>query len=66
MGFFDYPVLMASDILLYNTDIVPVGEDQKQHVELARTLARRFNQAFGEVLKSLKQWCKRRRSHYGA
>jgi tryptophanyl-tRNA synthetase len=51
LGLFDYPVLMAADILLYSTDIVPVGEDQKQHVELARTLARRFNQQFGETLK---------------
>lgn len=51
VGLFDYPVLMAADILLYGTDIVPVGEDQKQHVELARTLARRFNQQFGETLK---------------
>jgi tryptophanyl-tRNA synthetase len=51
MGLFDYPVLMASDILLYSTDIVPVGEDQKQHVELTKALARRFNQQFGETLK---------------
>jgi len=51
MGLFDYPVLMAADILLYGTDIVPVGEDQEQHVELARTLARRFNQTFGETFK---------------
>jgi tryptophanyl-tRNA synthetase len=43
VGLFDYPVLMAADILLYNTDIVPVGDDQVQHVELTRTLARRFN-----------------------
>ena len=49
MGLFDYPVLMAADILLYDTNIVPVGEDQVQHVELARTLARRFNQKFGET-----------------
>ncbi len=49
MGLFDYPVLMAADILLYNTEVVPVGEDQKQHVELTRTLARRFNQRFGET-----------------
>lgn len=49
MGLFDYPVLMAADILLYNTDVVPVGEDQKQHVELTRTLARRFNDRFGET-----------------
>jgi len=51
VGLFDYPILMAADILLYNTDVVPVGEDQKQHVELARTLARRFNQQFGETFK---------------
>lgn len=51
VGLYDYPVLMAADILLYNTDIVPVGEDQKQHVELARDLAKRFNNAFGEVFR---------------
>jgi len=49
MGLFDYPVLMAADILLYDTQLVPVGEDQLQHVELARTLAKRFNQKFGET-----------------
>ncbi len=49
VGLFDYPVLMAADILLYNTDLVPVGEDQKQHVELARDLAIRFNRDFGET-----------------
>lgn len=49
MGLFDYPVLMAADILLYDTQSVPVGEDQKQHVELARELARRFNGRFGET-----------------
>lgn len=48
-GLFDYPVLMAADILLYETAVVPVGEDQVQHVELARTLARRFNDRFGEM-----------------
>ena len=48
VGLFDYPVLMAADILLYDTAIVPVGEDQLQHIELARTLARRFNDRFGE------------------
>lgn len=48
-GLFTYPVLMAADILLYDTAAVPVGEDQKQHVELARTLARRFNEWFGET-----------------
>jgi len=51
VGLFDYPVLMAADILLYNTDIVPVGEDQQQHIELAKTLGRRFNQQFGEIFK---------------
>jgi tryptophanyl-tRNA synthetase len=48
-GLFDYPALMAADILLYNTDIVPVGEDQKQHVELARDAAQRFNSIYGET-----------------
>lgn len=48
-GLFDYPVLMASDILLYDTQVVPIGEDQLQHIEIARTLARRFNQKFGET-----------------
>lgn len=49
VGLFDYPVLMAADILLYDTAVVPVGDDQVQHVELARTLARRFNKRFGET-----------------
>jgi tryptophanyl-tRNA synthetase len=49
VGLYDYPVLMAADILLYDTQTVPVGQDQVQHVELARTLARRFNQKFGET-----------------
>ncbi len=48
-GLFDYPVLMASDILLYQTDVVPVGIDQKQHIELARDVAERFNQVYGDV-----------------
>lgn len=51
MGLMDYPVLMASDILLYQTDVVPVGADQKQHLELCRDLAIRFNNRFGEVFK---------------
>jgi tryptophanyl-tRNA synthetase len=51
VGLYDYPVLMAADILLYDTDIVPVGEDQKQHVELARDIARRFNNDFGDTFK---------------
>lgn len=49
VGLFDYPVLMAADILLYDTVAVPVGEDQVQHVELARTIARRFNKRFGDT-----------------
>jgi tryptophanyl-tRNA synthetase len=48
-GLFDYPVLMAADILLYDTDEVPVGEDQKQHIELTRDLAEKFNSRFGQV-----------------
>jgi tryptophanyl-tRNA synthetase len=48
-GLFTYPVLMAGDILLYQTDVVPVGDDQRQHVELARDIAERFNQRFGET-----------------
>ncbi len=48
-GLFTYPILMAADILLYNTDIVPVGEDQKQHVELTRTIANKFNNLYGET-----------------
>jgi len=50
-GLLNYPILMAADILLYQTDVVPVGEDQSQHVELARTIARRFNQKFGQTFK---------------
>jgi tryptophanyl-tRNA synthetase len=50
-GLFDYPVLMAADILLYETDLVPVGDDQKQHVELTRDVAQRFNSIYGETFK---------------
>lgn len=50
-GLFTYPVLMASDILLYQTDLVPVGEDQKQHLELARDLAERFNNKYSDTFK---------------
>lgn len=49
VGLFTYPVLMAADILLYQTDLVPVGQDQKQHLELSRDLAERFNRDFGET-----------------
>lgn len=50
-GLFNYPTLMAADILLYQTDAVPVGDDQSQHVELTRSLAKRFNNRFGETFK---------------
>ncbi|MBT5347072.1 tryptophan--tRNA ligase [bacterium] len=49
LGLFSYPVLMAADILLYNVDIVPVGKDQKQHVEIARDLAHKFNGIYGDT-----------------
>ena len=50
-GLYTYPVLMAADILLYQADAVPVGDDQKQHLELARTIATRFNNIYGDVFK---------------
>ncbi len=50
-GLFTYPMLMAADILLYDTDVVPVGEDQRQHVEYAREAAAKFNNAFGQTFK---------------
>ena len=51
MGTFNYPVLMAADILLYGADAVPVGQDQKQHLEYARDISQKFNNAFGETFK---------------
>lgn len=51
VGTFNYPMLMAADILLYDTDIVPVGQDQKQHIEYARDTAQKFNNIFGETFK---------------
>ncbi|MBI4455027.1 MAG: tryptophan--tRNA ligase [Acidobacteria bacterium] len=51
VGLFDYPALMAADILLYETDLVPVGEDQKQHLELTRDVAQRFNSTYGLTFK---------------
>ncbi|MDR0920229.1 MAG: tryptophan--tRNA ligase [Oscillospiraceae bacterium] len=51
VGLFDYPVLMAADILLYDADLVPVGEDQRQHLEITRTIARRFNSQYGDIFK---------------
>jgi tryptophanyl-tRNA synthetase len=49
-GLFNYPVLMAADILLYRADVVPIGDDQRQHLELTRNIAERFNQRFGDTL----------------
>lgn len=54
-GLFNYPMLMAADILLYNTDIVPVGKDQQQHVEYAREAASKFNNAYGETFAEPKE-----------
>jgi tryptophanyl-tRNA synthetase len=51
VGTFNYPMLMAADILLYDTDVVPVGQDQKQHVEYARDTAQKFNRIFGETFR---------------
>jgi tryptophanyl-tRNA synthetase len=56
VGLFDYPLLMAADILLYGTDVVPVGQDQKQHVEIARDTAEKFNRIFGETFKLPKEY----------
>ncbi len=51
MGLFNYPILMAADILAFNPDIIPVGEDQSQHVEIARDIAKSFNNRYGQILK---------------
>jgi tryptophanyl-tRNA synthetase len=56
VGLFDYPVLMAADILLNQIDIVPVGKDQKQHVEIAREIARKFNNTFGQIFKEPQEY----------
>lgn len=50
-GLFNYPILMAADILLYDADLIPVGQDQKQHLEMARDIAQHFNNTYGEVFK---------------
>lgn len=55
VGTFDYPMLMAADILLYSPDVVPVGQDQKQHVEISRDTAEKFNHIFGETFKLPKE-----------
>ena len=54
-GIFNYPVLMAADILLFGTDIVPVGSDQKQHIEISRDIAKEFNNTFGKVFRIPKE-----------
>lgn len=54
-GLFNYPMLMAADILLYDTDVVPVGEDQRQHLEYAREAAAKFNNAYGQIMKEPKE-----------
>lgn len=51
VGTFDYPILMAADILIQDTDVVPVGKDQQQHVEMARDIAEKFNRIYGEIFK---------------
>ncbi len=51
VGLFNYPILQAADILLYNPDLVPVGQDQKQHIEMTRDIAQNFNNIFGETFK---------------
>lgn len=56
VGLFTYPMLMAADILLYQTNLVPVGDDQKQHLELSRTLAERFNSRFGDTFEIPDIW----------
>ncbi len=55
VGTFDYPILMAADILLYSPDVVPVGQDQKQHVEISRDTAEKFNHLYGETFKLPKE-----------
>jgi tryptophanyl-tRNA synthetase len=56
VGTFNYPMLMAADILLYDTDVVPVGQDQKQHIEYARDTAEKFNRIFGETFRLPKEY----------
>jgi tryptophanyl-tRNA synthetase len=58
MGLFDYPVLMAADILLYQSNIVPVGQDQKQHIEIAQTIAKKFNSQYGKFFTIPKPYIK--------
>ncbi len=62
VGLFNYPALMAADILLYDTDLVPVGDDQKQHVELTRNIAERFNKRFGNIFRLPRALIKKERA----
>jgi tryptophanyl-tRNA synthetase len=59
VGLFNYPILQAADILLYKPDLVPVGKDQKQHVEMSRDIAQNFNNIFGEVFKLPEEYIKK-------
>lgn len=59
VGLFDYPILMAADILMYDTEFVPVGEDQRQHVEMAREIARKFNALYGDTFIEPKEIIKK-------
>jgi len=59
MGLFNYPVLMAADMLLYSPDVVPTGQDQKQHIEYARDIAQKFNNAFGGTFKLPEEYIKK-------
>lgn len=59
MGLMNYPVLMAADMLLYSPDVVPTGQDQKQHIEYARDIAQKFNNAFGETFKLPEDYIKK-------
>ena len=61
VGLFTYPILQAADILIYQADQVPVGEDQRQHVEITRDLAQRFNSRYGPVPRRSTTWPSRRR-----
>ena len=58
IGLFDYPVLMTADILIYDTEVVPVGEDQRQHLEMAREVARKFNAQYGDIFIEPKEMIK--------
>ena len=61
MGLFCYPVLMAADILLYKPDLVPVGKDQKQHVEITRDIAERFNKIYKKMFLNCRNRISRKR-----